>query len=161
MYINRYILKQKKITHTHWHRHADVNVYSPIITPAHMLASTNIYTFKRTHTFKHKHTNTHSDSPKGVDPYCTVFTKEQRAERGSFYEHKHHSKWFKEAPVQLPVKNHFGGQQDKKTSHSPATVGPLLLDTERSRKTLSEAHGRLRVLGERAEHQNKDEVEKH
>lgn len=105
--------------------------------------------------------NTHPDWPKGTDPYCTVFTNEQRAERGSFYEHKHHSKWFKEAPVQHPFKNPFGGQQGKKTIHSPATVGPLLLDSERSWKTLSEAHGRLRVLDERAEHQNKDELEKH
>lgn len=37
----------------------------------------------------------------------------------------------------------LGPARLKETVNSPATDGPLLLDSERSRKTLSEAHGRL------------------
>lgn len=42
-----------------------------------MLASTNIYTFKHTHIHLSTNIHTHTDWPKGMDPYCTVFTDEQ------------------------------------------------------------------------------------
>lgn len=78
------------------------------------------------------------------------------SERGLFYEHKHHSKWFKKAPVQLPVKNHFGASQIKKR---PLSQRDLSCWTHRGQgRLLSEAHGRLSVLSEGAEHQNKDDV---
>lgn len=98
-----------------------------------MLASTNIYTFKHTHTHKHKHANTHPDWARSTDPYCTVFTNEQREAR--FMNINTIPNDLKEAPVQLPIKKPSRVSKVKKTSHSPATVGPLLLDSERSWKT--------------------------
>lgn len=77
----------KKKGHTHGQRLDNFNVYSPVITPAHMLASTNIHKH-----FKH----THPDTPEGPGPYCVQYLPTSRASlRGLFCQHKHHSKWFR------------------------------------------------------------------
>lgn len=67
-----------------------LNVYSPIIIPAHILASTNIYTLKHIHRTL-KHTNTHTGA--GTWTYTVQYLPmSQASDSGLFCEHKHHSK---------------------------------------------------------------------
>ena len=99
-----------------------------------MLASTNINTHTSTHTFKHNtHTHTHTQTgPRAWTLIVQYLPMSRASERGSFYEHKHHSNDLKKAPVQLPVKNHFGASQIKKRPVTPLPLEDLSrLDSER------------------------------
>lgn len=90
MYINRYILQKRKKIHPYTQRHPDVNVYSKIITHAHMLASTNIQINKPT--CIHLSTNIHTDWPVASALTVQYLPMNRASKRGLFYEHKYHYK---------------------------------------------------------------------